>query len=262
MVDAFIKHVLGVDTDHDGLFGETEGYYGTVEEQGRLTLHLHTMLWIKGSLTPQQMRERLTSKDSEFQKSLIEYLEGCHNGEFMTGAQAEVETRVQNVLNPDVRNPTRDPCINIPEPPPQECKLHQDPMQNARCKQCNSIVQWKGRFDTTVDEFLYRFNRHDCSKGWCKNPRYPGCKARFPREVIPETTVDPVTGHMKLRHGEGNLNTYNEVLTYLMMSNTDVTSLLSGTAMKAVIAYTTDYITKPGLRTHTMMEIIKSVFTR
>ena len=47
-----------------------------------------------------------------------------------------------------------------------------------------------------------------------------------------------------------------------MMSNTDVTSLLSGTAMKAVIAYTTDYITKPGLRTHTMMEIIKSVFTR
>ena len=67
---------------------------------------------------------------------------------------------------------------------------------------------------------------------------------------------------MKLKHGEANLNTYNEVLTYLMMSNTDVTSLLSGTAMKAVIAYTTDYITKPGLRTHTMMEIIKSVFTR
>lgn len=31
--------------------------------------------------------------------------------------------------------------------------------------------------------------------------------------------------------------------------------------MKAVIAYTTNYITKPGLCTHTMMEIIKSVFT-
>lgn len=27
MVDAFIKHVLGVDTDHEGLFGEIEGYY-------------------------------------------------------------------------------------------------------------------------------------------------------------------------------------------------------------------------------------------
>ena len=67
---------------------------------------------------------------------------------------------------------------------------------------------------------------------------------------------------MKLKHGEANLNTYSNVLAYLMMSNTDVTSLLSGTSMRAVIAYTTDYITKSGLRTHTMMEIIKSGFTR
>ena len=71
MVDAFVKHVLGVDSGHEGLFGETEGYYGTVEEQGHLTLHLHTMLWIKDSLTPQQIRDRLTSKDGTFQKSLI-----------------------------------------------------------------------------------------------------------------------------------------------------------------------------------------------
>ena len=66
---------------------------------------------------------------------------------------------------------------------------------------------------------------------------------------------------MKLKHGEANLNTYSDVLTYLMISNTDVTSLLSGTSMNAIIAYTTDYIMKPELRTHTMMEIIKSVFT-
>ena len=67
---------------------------------------------------------------------------------------------------------------------------------------------------------------------------------------------------MKLKHGEANLNTYSNVLTYLMMSNTNVTSFLSDTSMKVIIAYTTYYITKPGLRTHTMMEIIKSGFTR
>ena len=71
MIDAFVKYVLGVDSGHEGLFGETEGYYGTVEEQEHLTLHLHTMLWIRGSLTPQQIRDRLTSKDGTFQKSLI-----------------------------------------------------------------------------------------------------------------------------------------------------------------------------------------------
>ena len=74
--------------------------------------------------------------------------------------------------------------------------------------------------------------------------------------------MDPLTGYMKLKHGEANLNTYSNVLTYLMMSNTDITILLSGTSMRAVIAYTTDYIIKSGLRTHTMMEIVKSVFTR
>ena len=41
MIQAFIKHVLGVDADHPGIYGDTSSYYGTVEQQGRLTLHLH-----------------------------------------------------------------------------------------------------------------------------------------------------------------------------------------------------------------------------
>jgi Helitron helicase-like domain at N-terminus len=41
MVQNFIKHVLGVNSNHRGLFGDTSAYYGTVEQQGRLTLHIH-----------------------------------------------------------------------------------------------------------------------------------------------------------------------------------------------------------------------------
>jgi Helitron helicase-like domain at N-terminus len=33
MVRMFIKHVLGVREEHDGLYGNTSGYYGTVEQQ-------------------------------------------------------------------------------------------------------------------------------------------------------------------------------------------------------------------------------------
>ena len=55
MVDLFIKHVLGVGLNRRGLYGETSGYYGTVEQQGRLTLHLHMLLWIKHFLTPQEV---------------------------------------------------------------------------------------------------------------------------------------------------------------------------------------------------------------
>ena len=101
MVDAFVKYVLGVDSGYEGRFGEIEGYHGTVEEQGHLTLHLHTMLWIKGLLTLQQIRDRLTSKDSTFQNSLIEYLNSCHNGEFLKGVQAEVENFLLPLLDQD-----------------------------------------------------------------------------------------------------------------------------------------------------------------
>jgi len=38
--------------------------------------------------------------------------------------------------------------------------------------------------------------------------------------------------------------------------------LLSGTAIKAVVAYTSDYITKPGLKTYTIFDTIRHVFDK
>ena len=64
VVELFIKHVLGVGTDHRGLYGDTAGYYGTVEQQGRMTLHLHLMLWIVNSLSPQEIRDRIMDPSS------------------------------------------------------------------------------------------------------------------------------------------------------------------------------------------------------
>ena len=55
MIQAFIEQVLGVGTHHPGLYGNTSSYYGSVEQQGRLTLHLHMLLWIRGALTPQEI---------------------------------------------------------------------------------------------------------------------------------------------------------------------------------------------------------------
>ena len=57
MIQAFINHVLGVDADHTGLYGDTSSYYGIVEQQGHLTLHLHMLLWIRGALTLQEIRD-------------------------------------------------------------------------------------------------------------------------------------------------------------------------------------------------------------
>jgi hypothetical protein len=51
-------------------------------------------------------------------------------------------------------------------------------------------------------------------------------------------------------------------VTYLLCCNSDITSLLSGTAIKAIVAYISDYITKPGLKTYSIFDTIRSVFDR
>ncbi|KAI9069011.1 hypothetical protein FKP32DRAFT_1608603 [Trametes sanguinea] len=65
-----------------------------------------------------------------------------------------------------------------------------------------------------------------------------------------------------MKKGEAWINTVTPTLTYLMRCNTDVTSLLSGTAIKSVIAYVADYITKTPLKTHVMFQSIREVFER
>ena len=47
-----------------------------------------------------------------------------------------------------------------------------------------------------------------------------------------------------------------KLVTYLIRSNTDVTCMLSGTTVKAVIAYITDYISKPGLKSNVIFDAI------
>ena len=87
------------------------------------------------------------------------------------------------------------------------------------------------------------------------------CRARFPRELFRTTLVDSNSGFLEQKKGEAWINWYTPILTFLMRCNTDVASLLSGTALKSVIAYTTDYITKSPLKTHTIFAAVKSIFS-
>jgi hypothetical protein len=74
------------------------------------------------------------------------------------------------------------------------------------------------------------------------------------RDIVSETMVDPETGALLMKKHEQWMNTITPMVTYLMRCNSDVTSLLSGTAIKAVIAYISDYITKSSLKTYRVLE--------
>jgi len=280
MVRSFIKHVLGIDTDHSGLYGDTAGYYGVAEQQGRLTLHLHMMLWIRNALSPQEIRDRLMNDDTEFQKSLIQYLEGCQKGEFLTGSMEYVKSKVpidpenrtkgihsvfHNESPRSVGKTYQDPTQTLPEKPPISCVSNED----TSCDACQSLSQWWLNFYGIVDDILLRSNVHKCSSSEHSNFKAKGClnkdgmcKARFPRSIVPETTVNIEDGYINIKKLESMLNTISPCITYLLRCNTDVTSLLSGTSIKAVISYVTDYVAKPTLKTYQIFATAYNVFDR
>ncbi|KAL1727717.1 hypothetical protein EV714DRAFT_167622, partial [Schizophyllum commune] len=274
MVKAFIKHVLGVGSGRRGFYGPTSAYYGAVEQQGRLTLHLHTMLWIRGAPSPQMIRDKLLAGNTTFEAEMIRYLEEMQTGQFLTG---DMETKDPHNSSATPAAATEDPTQTLPVPPPDTCRCSS---QTCDCEQKRK--SWWSTFRDTVDNLILRVQIHRCirkrnarvatyTENGKKDPLegVKGCKgddgvcdARFPRDYIGKSYVDRITGAIHVVKKEVMMNNVTPVLTYLTRGNTDTTSLQSGTSMKAIVMYVSDYITKCSLKTYHIMSCIKSVFER
>lgn len=302
IVQLFIKHICGWSSEdgNRGIFGIPEAYYGTVEEQGRKTLHLHFLLWIRGQLPLGVVRERLMSEDSAFVKELTEYIESCLVGEFLTGSKDEVAARVPRLPDYDDRGihtimvdeslipeGYEDPTMTLPEAPPNT--LCPDP-ELCRCADCREVLSWWERFKITFDDIMTRSNVHMCfgkkdkktgKKGTESDKAADGtkaraqhatgkgclnkdgvCTARFPRDVFMKSSVDPKSGHLNIRKQEATINDVTPVITVCHRCNTDSRCLLSGTSVKAVVGYVTDYISKGWLKTHQIFQTAYDAFSK
>jgi hypothetical protein len=300
VVTLFIKHVLGVDNDEEtGLYGKTSAYYGTVEQQGRLTLHLHMLIWITNALSPQEIRDRIMNGDSIFQQELVAYLESAHKGEFITGTMQDIKEKVPSVPEQEtgvhaIRRDSsshimsdhfyEDPTLTLPTAAPKPCELHD--IEQHTCNLCMANDRWWEDFNSTVDDIILRSNVHTCrisrdvpvqniprsvaskSKGTVPKSikgcldRNGICRSRFPRPTYDHTVVDSSDGHIFMKKLESMVNTFTPTLSYLTRSNTDVTSLLSGTSIKAIVSYISDYISKPALKTYQIFSSMYDVFER
>jgi len=56
-----------------GVLGPIKAYFGTVESQGRGSLHLHLLIWLDHDMKPADMKEKIQNAD--FREKLKAYLE-------------------------------------------------------------------------------------------------------------------------------------------------------------------------------------------
>ncbi|RDX44584.1 hypothetical protein OH76DRAFT_1301071, partial [Lentinus brumalis] len=215
------------------------------------------LLWLQGSVSPQELRDRLLS-DAAFEAALLDWLEQCHQGQFSITTEVDLAAELEEeYLDSRFGEPrvctrlkagARDPATVLPSCPP----LGFD----------DSAARdgWYEDMLRDSDRVIFMSNRHDKHHGkgcWRGDP--PVCRARFPRDLLHRTEIDRTTGAIRFRHEHKWLNTFNPVLAYLLRCNHDVTCLLSGTSVKAAMAYVTDYVTKTKLTTETFFETVRSV---
>ena len=72
---------------------------------------------------------------SDFQTAIVEYLEGAHQGEFISGTMESVAADIQKRKED---NPTHIcPTETLPQPPPAECLIeHVNDQEKSKCQTC------------------------------------------------------------------------------------------------------------------------------
>ncbi|KAJ7120681.1 hypothetical protein C8R43DRAFT_865397, partial [Mycena crocata] len=232
-IKAFIKALLGWDPtkEHNdgGIFGIVNAYYGTVEAQGRGSLHCHMMVWVSGGLNPNEIKDRALAEGDgvDFQKRLITFLEDTISTSVPEAGREEVETPLSK-FHPCA---TRGPGPGIPDADAADAKAND------------------------LHKLVERCQRHKhantCYKYWKGFPDPKEC--RFDLDPSNETAIsvfDPVTGEFTLRCLDGLVNNFNETILQAVRCNMDIKFIGSGPAAKAILYYITDYITKSQLQAH------------
>ncbi|KAF5332297.1 hypothetical protein D9611_008065 [Ephemerocybe angulata] len=239
MMKAFISILLrhGRKGKQPGIFGQCEAYYGTVETQGRGTLHCHMLIWLKNHLSPELLADALKSS-SEYGNALKTWIDSIMYSGFVGTRSFE---NSQPCNDSEGIRPPRDPHpASMKEPIASEL----------------SQSEFKREMYDQVDELLTRFNWHR-HNGSCWKYLQPG-EARVPENcrfgmdgtTVDKTEISQEEGTLSIKRTHPKMTHYNPIITFLMKCNTDIKYIGSGADAKAFMYYVTDYITKPPLSMH------------
>ena len=214
-----------------GIFGYVNGYFGVVEAQGRGSLHVHFLIWLKNAPNADEMTQLLSQ--AEFRERITTFIE--HN----------IRTHLDGFDEHYVKETEREKHISFSRPP------------NPRNPNWN---------DETIDierKLARTYQVHVCKTSTCLQRNRDGrlvCKRRAPWPLI-EKTIVHADGTLDYRRTYSFLNGYSPAILSCLRCNNDIKTIIYGKDTKNIGRYLTNYQSKDPSKTYNMSALLGSALT-
>ena len=219
MINALLTHLLGIKVSvhkkierQTGILGVINGYIGTVEAQGRGTLHLHMLLWLKGCPSSIEMKEKLSNEDF----------------------RAKIRAFISANIRADVGDPTGAKVLTIP---PLKRVAFSRPLDPRLPNYDEEHGEREKKLARTVQV-------HQCGNGCLKYIKgWAQCKRKAPFQLSSSDWVDE-NRNWGPKRTFGFFNNWNPEILQSFRANNDIKLLTNGAAMKNIAWYITNYVAK------------------
>ena len=213
---------------HMGIFGLVNGYFGVVEAQGRGSLHVHFLMWLKNAPNADEMLELLSQSD--FREKIALYIN--HN----------IRTHLEGFDEEYVKNNQRERHVSFSRPP--------DP-RNVNWEVEKKEMEWK---------LARAYQVHVCKTSTCLRRNREGelvCKRHAPWPLV-ERTIVHASGILDLRRSYQFLNGYSPAILVCLRCNNDVKLVIYGKDTKNLGWYLTNYQSKDPSKSYNMSALLGS----
>ena len=218
MVNVIIEILFGIKKignnrieREEGILGTIQSYIGTVETQGRGSLHLHMLIWLKDAPPATVMREALRS--DRFRDKIRRY--------------------IRTTIHADIQGKDDEETKQLPKAPEVSYSRTINPITNP--------VESKDQGHQLARAVQY----HKCSVLTCLRKikdRYQ-CKRRAPFQCAIDAWVKD-NGEWGPKRLCAYLNNWNPALLICLRSNHDIKIMLNGSGTHVLTFYITNYATK------------------
>lgn len=195
-----------------GIFGRIQGYIGTVEAQGRGTLHLHMLLWLVGAPSAKEMQTLL--KEHEFRDRVSRYIKATMKADIDDLTTAEI-TKIEPAPSVSYSRPT-DPRTEDRETRERSQKILARTLQLHACSLNNCIKFVRGKMT---------------------------CKRRAPFPTSKTEWINEL-GEWGPKRTSAMLNAWNPAILSSVRANNDIKLITNGRLTAKLTFYITSYATK------------------